>query len=57
MTDSTLHVLAISGSLRRASYNTALLRAAVTESMKIDNPTPLRPRLLARPLSCSLTCQ
>jgi len=39
MTDSTLHVLAISGSLRRGSYNTALLRAAADvapESMKID---------------------
>ena len=39
MTDSTLHVLAISGSLRRGSYNTALLRAAANiapESMKID---------------------
>ena len=39
MTDSTLHVLAISGSLRRGSYNTALLRAAADlapQSMKID---------------------
>ena len=39
MTDSTLHVLAISGSLRRGSYNTALLCAAADiapESMKID---------------------
>jgi len=39
MTEPTLHVLAISGSLRRGSYNTALLRAAIDiapESMKID---------------------
>jgi len=39
MADTTLHVLAISGSLRRDSYNTALLRAAAaiaSESMKID---------------------
>ena len=39
MTDPTLHVLAVSGSLRRDSYNTALLRAAADiapESMKID---------------------
>ncbi len=39
MTETTLHVLAISGSLRRGSYNTALLRAATDiapESMKID---------------------
>jgi len=39
MIDSTLHVLAISGSLRKGSYNTALLRAAADiapQSMKID---------------------
>ena len=39
MTDSTLHVLAISGSLREGSYNTALLRAAADiapPSIKID---------------------
>ncbi len=39
MTDPTLHVLAVSGSLRRGSFNTALLRAAsdiAPESMKID---------------------
>lgn len=39
MTDKTLHVLAISGSLRRASYNTALLEAAAAaapNSMKIE---------------------
>lgn len=39
MIEPTLHVLAISGSLRRGSYNTALLRAAVDiapGSMKID---------------------
>jgi len=39
MTDGPLHVLAVSGSLRRDSYNTALLRAAAAiapGSMKID---------------------
>lgn len=39
MTDQTLHVLAISGSLRRGSYNTALLNAAASvapDSMKIE---------------------
>lgn len=39
MTESTIHILAISGSLRHDSYNTALLRAAADlapQTMKID---------------------
>ncbi len=39
MTDKTLHVLAISGSLRRASFNTAMLEAAAAlapDSMKVE---------------------
>ncbi len=45
MTESTLRVLGISGSLRKGSFNTALLRAAVElapPDMKIE-PFDLRP--------------